>query len=453
MKSVFVGCVCFSVGVACATPAVRVESVVRQDDGSVTVSYALSGERAIVCLDVTTNGVSVGGQNLWRVLGDANRVVGNGHDFATPYVGSLTWFTAGTELERAGLADGIDLKVEVRAYALDNPPDYMAVHLAIDRAGVAPDPTAPGFAARFYPDEASLPGGLLENPAYRETILVMRRIHAKGVTWRHGVPKSASLPSDFGRQPFEMNCHVRLTNDFYLAVFRLTRRQWQAVRPAYSDANVSTLSRSLYPSASAFRWAGGMNASVKNLRGEATDATAVSATPSAGSYLGPFRARTRVAFDIPTSLEWEFACRAGTSGPLYNSPGWNAEALDVIAWTKTNAGDVRYPVAGLKQPNAWGLHDMIGGQHDLCRDFFVDGQQLFTLLKGKGFSADDPADNPVCLVAADAGVTELNRIRAGGASTESVGSCRATMRMKVGVGDTWAAARLSCPAAAWWLGE
>lgn len=441
MKSVFVGCACLSVGVACATPAVRVESVVRQDDGSVTVSYALSGERAIVCLDVTTNGVSVGGQNLWRVLGDANRVVGNGHDFANPYVGSFTWFTAGTELERAGIPDEAALKVEVKAYALDNPPDYMAVHLPLARAGMTPDPTAPGFAARFYPDEASLPGGLLENPAYRETILVMRRIHAKGVTWRHGVPASANLS---GRQDAELNCHVQLTNDFYLGVFRLTRHQWRYVWPGYSD----TVSRGLYPSASAHRQVGGGSVAVRSLRGDAANSSAVQAVPSASSRLGLFRARTRLAFDIPTSLEWEYACRAGTDGLLYNASAWSTEKLEEIAWTKENSNGIDQPV-GLKVPNAWGLHDLIGGQHEICRDLFVGGEQFFALLAGKGFSAEDPAVNPVCLVGADASVT--NRIRCGSSRKEAPTTCRASIRMSVPVTDGWASVRLSCPADAWWL--
>lgn len=441
MKNMFVGCICLSVGVVFATPTVRIDSLVRNDDGSVVVGYALSGERAIVCFDVTTNGVSVGGQNMWRVLGDVNRVVGNGHDFASPYVGSFTWFTAGTELERDGLPDDATLKVEVNAYALDNPPDYMAVHLTLARAGADPAPDEPGFAARFYPDEASLPGGLLENPAYRETILVMRRIHARGVTWRHGVPKAVGLTD---RQDFELNCHVQLTNDFYLGVFRLTRHQWRYVWPGYSDK----VSRDLYPSASAHRQVGGGSASVRNLRGDAANSSAVLEVPSASSRLGLFRARLRLAFDIPTSLEWEYACRAGTDGLIYNTSVWNKGKLEEIAWTKENSNDIDQPV-GLKEPNPWGLHDLIGGQHEICRDLFVGGEQFFALLKGKGFSADDPAVNPVCLVGVNASVT--NRIRAGSSRKENPATCRASIRMSVPVTDGWASVRLSCPVDVWWL--
>lgn len=429
------------VGAAVAAPEARDVVVTTGDDGLVRVDYSLT-EKAIVCFDVTTNGVSVGGRNLWRVLGDVNRVVGRGHDFATPYVGSFTWFAAGTELACAGLPDAAALMVEVKAYALDNPPDYLAVNLPLVTSGAATAVAGdPGFGVRFYPDEASLPGGLLENPAYRETILLLRRIHAKGVTWRRGAPNDGTWPE---RNGDELNAYVQLTNDFYLGVFRLTRHQWTFIRANYSDSAV----RANYPTAGAFRRVGGGNCRVTDLRGDAANSSAVLAEPSAASWLGTLRSQTQLAFDVPTSLEWEYACRAGTKGPLYNSDAWSLDCLDEIAWTKTNADGIEHET-GLKVPNAWGLHDMIGGAHELCRDLYVDGPQFFALLDGKGGSADAPALNPVCLVGTDASVT--NRIRVGGARGEDPKKCRVTMRMSLPADQWWAAVRLACPTDAWWL--
>ncbi|MEA2480503.1 MAG: hypothetical protein QOJ07_2425 [Thermoleophilaceae bacterium] len=57
-------------------------------------------------------------------------------------------------------------------------------------------------------------------------------------------------------------------------------------------------------------------------------------------------------YRLPTEAEWEYACRAGTSGPRYG-------ALADIAWYRENALGAVHEVGG-KEPDAWGLHDMLG---------------------------------------------------------------------------------------------
>ncbi|MES2779399.1 MAG: SUMF1/EgtB/PvdO family nonheme iron enzyme [Bacteroidota bacterium] len=67
-------------------------------------------------------------------------------------------------------------------------------------------------------------------------------------------------------------------------------------------------------------------------------------------------------FRLPTEAEWEYACKAGTSGIRYGT-------LDSIAWYKDNSEGTTHDV-GQKQPNAWGLYDMLGNVWEWCSDVY-----------------------------------------------------------------------------------
>jgi formylglycine-generating enzyme required for sulfatase activity len=69
-------------------------------------------------------------------------------------------------------------------------------------------------------------------------------------------------------------------------------------------------------------------------------------------------------FRLPTEAEWEYACRAGTDGEAYGS-------LDAIAWYSGNSAGTIHPV-GQKQPNAFGLYDMLGNVWQWCQDWYAD---------------------------------------------------------------------------------
>ncbi len=108
---------------------------------------------------------------------------------------------------------------------------------------------------------------------------------------------------------------------------------------------------------------------------------------------------------LPTEAQWEFACRAGSTGTY-------AGNLDDFAWYVANSEKTPHPV-GTKQANAWGLYDMHGNVWEWCADWYVD-------------DADAPKNGSI--TPDQSPMSGSGRVLRGGAVVVGAGGCRSAFR-------------------------
>ena len=113
--------------------------------------------------------------------------------------------------------------------------------------------------------------------------------------------------------------------------------------------------------------------------------------------------RIGITARLPREAEWEFACRAGTDTPWYAG---NTEAeFAATAWYSENTNRDPQPV-GLKLPNRFGVHDMLGNVWEWCLDWYIP-------YPGAGVEARRDGDK---------------RVVRGGAFTTGAMGCRSSYR-------------------------
>ncbi len=110
---------------------------------------------------------------------------------------------------------------------------------------------------------------------------------------------------------------------------------------------------------------------------------------------------------LPTEAEWEYACRAGTTGKW--ASGDNESGLGEYAWYDQNSGSKTHEVGG-KKANGWGFHDMHGNVWEWCDDWYGNYP---------GGTVTDPTGPK----------TGSLRVRRGGSWNSSSGLCRSALRL------------------------
>ncbi len=206
--------------------------------------------------------------------------------------------------------------------------------------------------------------GVTNNPVYKTSKLVMRRIPAG----------TFSYPTDMTWGKAAKTCEI--TNDFYIGVFEFTQGQYKKVKSLQGGYTSSS-----YCNPSFVGDENPLNTCSQNVLFGVNDGKAVhSARPAnASGFLKPLNDRIGGGcyLTLPSQAQWLYACRAGSNGYYYDGLGDGAPAdathdarLDVLGRYAGNGGltvvDEENVTSngvvkvGSFRPNAYGLYDMLG---------------------------------------------------------------------------------------------
>ncbi|MGB3120910.1 MAG: SUMF1/EgtB/PvdO family nonheme iron enzyme [Verrucomicrobiales bacterium] len=246
----------------------------------------------------------------------------------------------------------------------------------------------------------------------------------------------------------EVPHRITLTRGFWLAETEVTQGQWQAVMgtTVLQQAELALRDDTLYD-------LGGKKQTLRNFFVTNKDS-------DASMWIGPESEKVAMywvshgesedwcgkasrhagqrgwAVALPSEAQWEYACRAGSTGMTYAGDFQikgqnNAPGLDGIAWYGGNSSqgyssnkgwsteswpEKQYPGGmagprrvGGKEPNAWGLLDMIGNVWEWTADYYGD------------YTTASVTDPP----GASSGVFRVGR---GGSGRDNAPDCRAANR-------------------------
>lgn len=179
---------------------------------------------------------------------------------------------------------------------------------------------------------------------------------------------------------------VTITKPFYMAKHEVTQEQWEAL----------------------------MGGNPSNTRGGKNPVETVS-WADCQSFISKLKEEANgMEVRLPTSAEWEYACRAGSKADFCY--GNDEVQLSQYAWYLGNSEETTHPV-GEKKPNSWGLCDMHGNVWEWCSDWAGE------------------ADGPVAKKDPAGPASGTARTRRGGSFQNEAGECKSASCIGLGPED------------------
>ena len=346
-------------------------------NGLVDVDFTLAGDTAKcyrVSIDVADldGGTNLTAQTVWedRAMYDAppnHGTLTNAVLDVAPGAHRFVW-NAGVDLPEGFVADR--LAVSLRAEYLHD----TALYMVVDLSG---GPNAAHYPVSYLPDVPE--GGWTDE--YKTEKLVLRRIEPGWFTMGRRATDYPNAESTARS--------VRLSQPEYVSVFETTQAQWfraTGMNPAENLGETRPVERVSY----------------NMIRGSALGSEwPLSSSVDNNSIIGILRSKTMGQFfDLPTSAQWEYACRAGTDTALNSgknlttthdicsnanevarysgNSGWryynyNTGVIETGNWDGLGGFD-KTAIVGSYPSNAWGIFDTHGNVWEWCLDWFSDTQ-------------------------------------------------------------------------------
>lgn len=214
-------------------------------------------------------------------------------------------------------------------------------------------------------------------------------------------------------------------DSFLMATHELTYDAWSLFQIRENDSDTSALPNASFqadavsrPSPPYLDFANGM--------GRAGAYPAVSMTQQAAlRYCQWLYQKTGRFFRLPTEAEWTYACEANSK--------WQPDKLTDYAWYYDNSFE-EYQVVAKKEPNPWGLYDMLGNVAEWTLDFYEENY-----LEATAGQAANPWILPL---------RKHSRTVKGGSYDSAPQECTCTHRIKSQ--PKWQARDPQIPKSIWW---
>lgn len=171
-------------------------------------------------------------------------------------------------------------------------------------------------------------------------------------------------------QKTEIPHRVKITKPYYLGIYEVTQAEYQKIMGEKPS------------------WFSSDGRGRKRVAGKNTSQFPVDSVSwhDANVFCRKLTEREGKTYRLPTEAEWEYACRAGTTGPFHfgninNGRFSNSDGRHPYGTNVKGPFLARTTKVGSYKPNAFGLYDMHGNVYEWCADWF--DPQLYRQRQGK----------------------------------------------------------------------